>query len=204
LIIGGNPACFPPGVRDAGGPANTPPGGPALNDTARTRHRPELRRLRDPTSSRTLLWSSGLRVCEAVRGDLRIVRRAAPGGVILEIFSRDQQLMGLWLPDDGRAQLLGFDDRTMMYEGDAKDWGGPGAPAWRSIAPPGGLVPRGANGRSYLIDGEVVCCDEKGLAVFHVLRRRRNGSATAARWGWRGLSRRGLVLVIDRDVRQIG
>jgi hypothetical protein len=26
------------------------------------------------------------------------------------------------LPDDGRAQLLGFDDRTMMYEGDAKDW----------------------------------------------------------------------------------
>jgi hypothetical protein len=57
-----------------------------------------------------------------VRGDLRIVRRAAPGGVILEIFSRDQQVMGLWLPDDGRAQLLGFDDRTMMYEGDAKDW----------------------------------------------------------------------------------
>src|SRR3981189_903798 len=28
--------------------------------------------------------------------------------------------------------------------------------------------------RSCLIDGEAVCCDEKGLAVFHVLRRRRN------------------------------
>jgi bifunctional non-homologous end joining protein LigD len=28
--------------------------------------------------------------------------------------------------------------------------------------------------RSCLIDGEVVCCDERGLAVFHVLRRRQN------------------------------
>ena len=28
--------------------------------------------------------------------------------------------------------------------------------------------------RSVLIDGEVVCCDARGLAVFHVLRRRRN------------------------------
>src|SRR3954469_21956331 len=28
--------------------------------------------------------------------------------------------------------------------------------------------------RSCLIDGEVVCCDERGLALFHVLRRRRN------------------------------
>jgi bifunctional non-homologous end joining protein LigD len=28
--------------------------------------------------------------------------------------------------------------------------------------------------RSVLIDGEVVCCDERGLAVFHVLRQRRN------------------------------
>jgi bifunctional non-homologous end joining protein LigD len=28
--------------------------------------------------------------------------------------------------------------------------------------------------RSCLIDGEAVCCDEKGLAVFHVLRRQRN------------------------------
>ncbi len=65
---------------------------------------------------------SGLRVCEAVLGDLRIVRRHAHGGVILEIFSRDQQVMGLWLPDDGKAQLLGFDDRTMMYEGDSRDW----------------------------------------------------------------------------------
>jgi bifunctional non-homologous end joining protein LigD len=27
--------------------------------------------------------------------------------------------------------------------------------------------------RSCLIDGEAVCCDEKGLAVFHVLLRRR-------------------------------
>ena len=30
--------------------------------------------------------------------------------------------MGLLLPDAGPAQLLGFDDRTMMYEGDGKDW----------------------------------------------------------------------------------
>ena len=29
--------------------------------------------------------------------------------------------MGLLLPDEGSAQLLGFDDRTMMYEGDPKD-----------------------------------------------------------------------------------
>src|SRR3954452_9518843 len=28
--------------------------------------------------------------------------------------------------------------------------------------------------RSCLIDGEVVCCDDRGLAVFHVLRRRHN------------------------------
>jgi bifunctional non-homologous end joining protein LigD len=28
--------------------------------------------------------------------------------------------------------------------------------------------------RSVLIDGEVVCCDERGLAVFHFLRRRQN------------------------------
>ena len=27
-----------------------------------------------------------------------------------------------------------------------------------------------------LIDGEVVCCDERGMAAFHVLRRRR--------WSW--------------------
>src|SRR3954470_17676505 len=30
------------------------------------------------------------------------------------------------------------------------------------------------NVRSCLIDGEVVCCDERGLSAFHVLRRRRN------------------------------
>ena len=30
--------------------------------------------------------------------------------------------MGLLLPNSGPPQLLGFDDRTMMYEGDAKDW----------------------------------------------------------------------------------
>ena len=28
--------------------------------------------------------------------------------------------------------------------------------------------------RSVLIDGEVVCCDESGVAAFHMLRRRRN------------------------------
>ena len=32
--------------------------------------------------------------------------------------------------------------------------------------------------RSVLIDGEVVCCDERGLAMFHILRQRRN-EATA-------------------------
>ena len=32
--------------------------------------------------------------------------------------------------------------------------------------------------RSVLIDGEVVCCDDRGLAVFHVLRRRQH-EATA-------------------------
>ena len=31
--------------------------------------------------------------------------------------------------------------------------------------------------RSCLIDGEVVCCDERGLAAFHVLRHRRNEAA---------------------------
>ena len=62
------------------------------------------------------------RVCEATLGDLRIVRRQGVSGVVLEIFSRDQQVMGLLLPDAGSAQLLGFDDRTMMYEGNAKDW----------------------------------------------------------------------------------
>jgi hypothetical protein len=62
------------------------------------------------------------RVCEAILGDLRIVRRQGVSGVVLEIFSRDQQVMGLLLPDAGSAQLLGFDDRTMMYEGDGKDW----------------------------------------------------------------------------------
>jgi bifunctional non-homologous end joining protein LigD len=30
--------------------------------------------------------------------------------------------------------------------------------------------------RSCLIDGEVVCCDMRGVAAFHVLRRRRNES----------------------------
>ena len=62
------------------------------------------------------------RVCEAILGDLRIARRQAVRGVVLEIFSRDQQVMGLLLPDAGPPELLGFDDRTMMYEGDAKDW----------------------------------------------------------------------------------
>ena len=75
------------------------------------------------------------RVCEAILGDLRIARRQGVRGVVLEIFSRDQQVMGLLLPDAGPPELLGFDDRTMMYEGDAKDWEGRGALAWRPIAP---------------------------------------------------------------------
>jgi hypothetical protein len=80
------------------------------------------------------------RVCEAILGDLRIARRQEVRGVILEIFSRDEQVMGLLLPDSGPPQLLGFDDRTMMYEGDCQGLGGQGALAWRSIAP---LNPRG-------------------------------------------------------------
>ena len=31
--------------------------------------------------------------------------------------------------------------------------------------------------RSCLIDGEVVCCDERGLAIFQMLRHRRNEAA---------------------------
>ena len=34
------------------------------------------------------------RVCEAILGDLRIARRQGVRGVVLEIFSRDQQVMG--------------------------------------------------------------------------------------------------------------
>jgi hypothetical protein len=83
------------------------------------------------------------RVCQAILGDLRIVRRQEVGGVVLEIFSRDQQVMGLLLPDAGPAQLLGFDDRTMMYEGEARDWESPGALAWRSIAPLNSQTPSG-------------------------------------------------------------
>ena len=62
------------------------------------------------------------RVCEAILGDLRIARRQGVRGVVLEIFSRDQQVMGVLSPYAGPPELLGFDDRTMMYEGDAKDW----------------------------------------------------------------------------------
>jgi bifunctional non-homologous end joining protein LigD len=36
------------------------------------------------------------------------------------------------------------------------------------------LVVEAVNVRSCLIDGEVVCCDEKGVAAFHLLRHRRN------------------------------
>src|SRR3954452_13440333 len=42
-------------------------------------------------------------------------------GVGRVAFSRDQQVMGLLLADAGSAQLMGFDDRTMMSEGGAKD-----------------------------------------------------------------------------------
>ena len=42
------------------------------------------------------------RVCEAILGDLRIARRQEVRGVILEIFSRDEQVMGLLLPDSAR------------------------------------------------------------------------------------------------------
>jgi ATP-dependent DNA ligase len=43
------------------------------------------------------------------------------------------------------------------------------------------------NVRSVLIDGEVVCCDERGLAVFEVLRQRERWySGTSASWARRG------------------
>ena len=42
--------------------------------------------------------------------------------------------------------------------------------------------------RSCLIDGEVCCCDERGLARFDVLRRRRNeavpSSSLSTCWSW--------------------
>ena len=63
------------------------------------------------------------RVCEAILGDLRIARRQGVRGVVLEIFSRDQQVMGLLLPDAGPPELLGFDDRTMI-----------GRPRWTGMA----------------------------------------------------------------------
>jgi ATP-dependent DNA ligase len=45
--------------------------------------------------------------------------------------------------------------------------------------------------RSCLIDGEVVCCDEKGVAAFHVIRHRRNDPqaflyAPLTCWSWTG------------------
>jgi hypothetical protein len=59
-----------------------------------------------------------------------------------------------------------------------------------ALPSPGERPPRGTTGRtairrpsrpvnrlklrSCLIDGEAVCCDERGLAMFHALRRRRN------------------------------
>ena len=63
------------------------------------------------------------RVCEAILGDLRIARRQGVRGVVLEIFSRDQQVMGLLLPDAGPPELLGL------------GLGGAGALAWQPIAP---------------------------------------------------------------------
>jgi len=68
------------------------------------------------------------RVCEAILGDLRIARRQGVRGVVLEIFSRDQQVMGLLLPDAGPKKprlrghpLRGFDLRPR------RGFGHPGA-----------------------------------------------------------------------------
>ena len=36
----------------------------------------------------------------------------------------------------------------------------------------------GVRARSFLIDGEAVCCDQHGVAVFQMLRQRRNGGLT--------------------------
>jgi ATP-dependent DNA ligase len=42
--------------------------------------------------------------------------------------------------------------------------------------------------RSCLLDGEVVCCDERGVAAFHILRRRRNepqhSCTPSTCWNW--------------------
>jgi hypothetical protein len=44
--------------------------------------------------------------------------------------------------------------------------------------------------RSCLIDGEVVCCDERGLAIFQLLRHRRNERRRSCTpsicWSWTG------------------
>ena len=74
------------------------------------------------------------RVCEAILGDLRIARRQAVRGVVLGIFLRDQQVMGLLLPDAGPPELLGFDDHHDV-RGGCQGLGGQGALAWRPIAP---------------------------------------------------------------------
>ena len=50
---------------------------------------------------------------------------------------------------------------------------------WNLLAAYMAIVAKAVNHlkvRSCLIDGEVVCCAEKGVAAFHVPRRRRNKS----------------------------
>ena len=49
--------------------------------------------------------------------------------------------------DAGSAQLLRFDDRTMMYEGDAKDW--EAQVHWHGDQFAAGLTPLREHGTSY-------------------------------------------------------
>ena len=72
---------------------------------------------------RALLWPRAKRVCEAILADLRIVRRQEVSGVLLEhILAGPAGDGAVVARTRGRLSSWVFDDCTMMYEGDAKDW----------------------------------------------------------------------------------
>jgi hypothetical protein len=78
--------------------------------------RPESPGLRDLTPIRTLLWPPASARLRSYSG--RSPHSPSPRG------SRGGpgDIFGLLLPDAAPPELLGFDDRTMMYEEDAQDW----------------------------------------------------------------------------------
>jgi hypothetical protein len=68
---------------------------------------------------------AGYSTIEAKLSGLRIVRNSYSSGnpmITLEIWSGGEKVMGLAWGRNGEVYLLGFDDRTMMYEGHAADW----------------------------------------------------------------------------------